>query len=196
MVGLLLAVAVFAALAVLVLRWAAHDLAGPGELSTKSVVASWLLYLLHADTVATATWIGALAIDVPRTLALATGASLAAGGFAFFLAATITLARHGDFAGPRTRQLVVVGPYALSRHPQNLGWGIMLLGIAVAGRSLLALALVGLFAAFVERYARLEERQLQKDFGDSYGAYLASTPAVLPLPGVLSTRAGSRARSR
>ena len=38
----------------------------------------------------------------------------------------------------------------------------MLLGIAVAGRSVVALALVALFAAFVDRDARLEEEQLHR----------------------------------
>lgn len=181
MVGLLVSVAIFTGAALLVLRWAGRDLAGLRALSTKSLVASWLLYVFHADTVATAAWIGAVAVDVPPAAALFIGATLAITGFGVFLAATLALARHGDFAGPRTRRLVTVGPYRHSRHPQNLGWGTMLLGIAIAGRSLVALALVALFAAFVGRYARLEEDHLQRNFGDGYAAYRTQTPAVISL---------------
>ena len=196
MLALLIAVAVFTAVAVLVLRWAGQDLVGRGALSAKSVLASWLLYVFHADTVASAAWINALAVDVPRTVALAAGALVAVAGFAVFLSATVVLVRHGDFAGPRTRRLVTSGPYRLSRHPQNVGWGIMLLGIAIAGRSLVAIALVGLFAVFVERYARLEEHQLQQDFGAPYDAYRASTPALLRRPRRLTAMTASRARPR
>lgn len=182
MVGLLVSVALFTAAAVLVLRWARRDLAGAGTLSTKSLVASWLLYVFHADTVATAAWMGAVSVEAPRAVALALGAVIAISGFGVFLAATRVLVRHGDFVGARTRRLVTVGVYRHSRHPQNLGWGIMLLGIAVAGRSIVALALVTLFAGFAERYGRLEEDQLRGSFGDSYVAYRARTPSVIPLP--------------
>lgn len=151
MLTLVIAIIVFIGLAALVLRWATDDLAGPGTLSAKSLAVAWLLYVFHADTVTGAAWAGALAVDVPRVAALAIGAALAASGLGVFIAATLALVRHGDFAGLRTRRLVTVGPYSLSRHPQNVGWGILLLGIAIAGRSLVALALVALFTVFVER---------------------------------------------
>lgn len=195
MLALLITVAVFSTMAVLVLRWAADDFSETGTLSGRSVVASWLLYVFHADTVATAALIGALAVDVPRTAALIGGAALAVCGFGVFVAATVALARHGDLAGPRTRRLVIVGPYRRSRHPQNLGWAVMLLGIAVAGRSIVALALVALFAAFVDRYARLEEEQLHRDFGDSYNAYRAGTPAVVSLAQMRPARMNARRRT-
>lgn len=196
MLALLVASVVFTGLAVLVLRWAARDLAGSGSLSAKAVVASWLLYVFHADTVTTAAWMGALTVDVSRGAAVAVGAVFAVLGFSLFLAATVGLARDGDFAGPRTRRLVTRGPYRVSRHPQNVGWGIMLLGGAVAGRSLVALAFVGLFAVFVERFARLEERQLQHDFGAEFDAYRARTPAVLAFGPARWLRLSPRARAR
>ena len=182
MVGLLVSVALFTAAAVLVLRCARRDLARSGTLSTKSLVASWLLYVFHADTVATAAWMGAVSVEAPRAVALPLGAAIAITGFAVFLAATRALVRHGDFVGARTRRLVTIGVYRHSRHPQNLGWGIMLLGIAVAGRSIVALALVALFVGFAERYARLEEDQLRRSFGDSYVAYRNRAPPVISLP--------------
>ena len=195
MLALLIAIGLFTALAVCVVRWATADLAATGTLSAKSLAASWLLYVLHADTVASAAWGGVLMVDVPRSVALAAGGVLIVTGFAIFVAATLALARHGDFAGVRTQQLVTVGAYAFSRHPQNVGWGILLLGVAVAGRSLGALALVAVFAVFVERYVRLEEHQLKRDFGAAYDDYRARTPAVLPLLRMGAARAARRAPS-
>ena len=196
MLALLIAIGVFTALAVLVVRWAAGDLAATGALSAKSLAASWLLYVLHADTVASAAWGGVLLVDVPHAAALTAGGTLIAVGFVIFVAGTRALVRHGDFEGVRTRQLVTVGAYRLSRHPQNLGWGILLLGVAVAGRSLGALALVGLFAVFVDRYVRLEEHQLKQDFGFAYDDYRGRTPAVVPFVGVRTARAAERASTR
>lgn len=180
MLALVIAILGFIGLAVFVVRWAGRDLAATGTLSAKSLAASWLLYVLHADAVASAAWGGVLNVDVPRTPALAGGGVLIVTGFVIFLAGTLALVRHGDFVGVRTQRLVTVGAYAFSRHPQNLGWGILLLGVAVAGRSLGALALVALFAVFVDRYVRLEEHQLEQDFGAAYDEYRAHTPAVAP----------------
>lgn len=196
MLAMLLAIGAFTGLAVFVVRWAAGDLAATGTLSAKSLAASWLLYVLHADTVASAAWGGVLMLDVPRVAALTAGGTLIAVGFAIFVAATRALVRHGDFEGVRTRRLVTVGVYRLSRHPQNLGWGILLLGVAVAGRSLGALALVGLFAVFVDRYVRLEEHHLKRDFGVAYDDYRERTPAVVPLLGIRGARAAQRASTR
>jgi protein-S-isoprenylcysteine O-methyltransferase Ste14 len=191
--ALLIAIGVFTGLAIFVVRWAARDLEATGTLSPKSLVASWLLYVLHADTVASAALGGVLMVEVSRPAALAAGAVCIVIGFIVFVAGTLALARHGDFAGVRTQRLVTVGPYAVSRHPQNLGWGILLLGVAIAGRSLGALALVVLFGVFAERYVRLEEHQLKQDFGVAYDEYRARTPAVVSLPGARTARATRRA---
>lgn len=53
MLALLIAIAVFTALAVLVVRLAQADMAATRTLSVRSLAASWLLYVLHADAVAT-----------------------------------------------------------------------------------------------------------------------------------------------
>ncbi|MFP5364914.1 MAG: methyltransferase family protein [Thermoleophilia bacterium] len=196
MLALLIAIGVFTALAVFVVRWAAGDLAATGTLSAKSLAASWLLYVLHADTVVSAAWGGVLIVDAPRVAALVAGGVLIAVGCVIFVAGTLTLVRHGDFEGVRTRRLVTVGPYRFSRHPQNLGWAIVLLGVAVAGRSLGALALVGLFAIFIDRYVRLEEYQLKQDFGAAYDDYRERTPAVMPSLGTRTARTAQRASTR
>lgn len=179
MVALVFAVAVFNSLAALLVHSAQVDYERNGALSTRSAVSSWLLYFFLADSVAIAAYVEALAVDVPGTIAGVVGAVIATGGFVIFALATWTLARGGAFAGSRTQRLVTGGVYGISRHPQNLGWGVMLLGVAIAGRSLLALVLVLVFVDFLERYATVEECDLAGRFGERYTRYEERTRRLL-----------------
>jgi len=168
-IAALLAIAVFVALALVVVRWSEVDYERHERLTTRSTIGAWLLYLFHADTVATASYAGALEVRVlPSVVALAAGIIVGALGLALFLAATTRLARATD---SDEAQLATTGPYALMRHPQNIGWGLVLMGIAFAGRSVLALLLVGLFGVFVRRYTDVEERHMASRFGDRWQRY-------------------------
>ena len=183
MIGFVVAVGVFGLLAAFVLRLADEDLEKRGGLGAIASISLWLLYLFHADTVAAAAFTDLGRIDVPAGPFLASGLLLAAGGWFLFLAATVSLVRHGDFQGLNTTQLVMSGPFRISRHPQNAGWAMLLLGLAVASRSVVALALVAVFALFAGRFARLEERHLVRRFGTTYASYRERTPVFLALPG-------------
>lgn len=172
------AVAVFVALAAVLVRWTEADYRESGRLTTRSTIVGWLLYLFHADSVAAAAYADALRIEaVPARAALVFGVGIGVVGLVFFVGAASRLAR-GSAAAP---DLQTGGVFALMRHPQNFGWGLMLLGIAVGARSLLALALVALFAVFVTRYADVEEAYLESTFGERWRAYRDRTPSI---PGV------------
>lgn len=171
-------IVVFVVLAALVLFWARADLRAHGGLTMRSAVASWLLYVLHADSVASAAWGNLVVVDVPERPALILGGTIIAVGLLLFITASVHLGVRGDFSGMRPRHLVTTGAYRLARHPQNTGWGLLLLGAAIAGRSLLALVLVAVFVVFVDRLMRIEDQQLAHDFGETYAAYRATTPAV------------------
>lgn len=177
MTALLGGLVVFALLALLVLGMLSSEdradtLAGP------AAIAVWFVYLVHADTVFTATYLDEGRWAMSKPLAFALGGALIVVGFALFAWATRSLARHGDFEGIRARRLVVQGPYRLMRQPQNTGWGLMLLGIAVAGRSWISLGLVAVFAVFVLFFERAEERSLRATFGDEFAAWRSRTPFV------------------
>jgi len=73
--------------------------------------------------------------------------------------------------------LMTSGIYRWSRNPQNIGWGLVLVGIALTGRSGVALMLAFLFWLVIHFYiVNVEEKLLIKIFGDSYESYCATTP--------------------
>lgn len=152
-------------------------------LTGPAAIAVWFVYLIHADTVVTAAYVtfGRLSF-IPHTPALIAGIVVGGLGFVLFAWATRTLANRGEFQGLTARRLVVEGPYRFMRQPQNTGWAIMLLGVAIAGRSLVSLALVGIFAGFVMLLTRSEEGALEIAFGDDFLRWRDDTP-VVGLPG-------------
>lgn len=177
MTALIGGLVIFALLALLVLGMLssedrANTLAGP------AAIAVWFVYLVHADTVFTATYLNEGRWATPKPLAFALGGAVIAVGFFLFAWATRSLARNGDFEGIRARRLVTQGPYRMMRQPQNTGWGLMLLGIAVAGRSWISLGLVAVFAVFVFFFERAEERGLRGVFGEEFDAWRARTPLL------------------
>lgn len=190
MTALLAAIVAFSGFAILLLTWAGQDYERRGTLTWRSAIAAWLLYLFHADTVATAAFTDIARLPVPAGPALALGVLVGVIGFGVFTAAVVALVRRGGFDGLTATRLVTDGVFRFSRHPQNLGWALILLGFAIGSRSLIALALVALFGMFAHRYAQLEERHLVQRFGDAYASYGRSTPAYLRLPTRAATQEG------
>lgn len=86
-------------------------------------------------------------------------------------------------SGLEKGELVKSGPYRYSRNPQVVGWGLALLGAALAGRSPKALLLVAAFFLLHSFYLSIEERHLERAFGEEYRRYRANTPRFLGLPG-------------
>ncbi len=178
MVGFAVSIVVFVLLAALVLRWARADLRENGGPTTRSAVAAWLLYVLHADSVAWAAWGQMALVGIPEGPALVVGIVVGGLGFVLFLVSSVQLGTRADFSQMRPTRLVTSGVYRWGRHPQNTGWALVLTGTAIGGRSLLALALVLLFVVFADRFVRIEDEQLAEAFGPEYERYRDATPAV------------------
>jgi protein-S-isoprenylcysteine O-methyltransferase Ste14 len=179
MAGVLAEFAVFAVLALVVVTMLDTE-RDRDDVNAFVTMGMWFAYLVHADTVTTAAYLSFARVPLPRVPLLVAGSAIIVLGFAIFAWAGRTLVRDGSFSGLTSTQLVTAGPFALVRHPQDLGWGLMLLGIAIAGRSPVSLALVAVFAVFVARVWRADERQLMLRFPDAFARYRATTPAVLP----------------
>ncbi len=92
----------------------------------------------------------------------------------------------GDTSGRNTReqrasQLNTDAAYSLVRHPLYLANGVVVLGFALATASLWFVALIlMLYTLAIERIAAAEEHYLFHLYGDTYGAWVADTPAFLP----------------
>jgi protein-S-isoprenylcysteine O-methyltransferase Ste14 len=154
------------------------------KLSGTTVAVVWAAYLVHSAVTgwfAFAAPVGRLAFDA--TTAHLVGAFFAGFGTAIALDAIATFASIERMSGLETDELITEGIYRYSRNPQNIGWGLALLGIAVAGRSPAAIALVGLFALVIHGYlVWLEEPHLEKLFGNKYRQYREQTPRYLGRP--------------
>lgn len=166
----------------MVSRLAADEYANQGALSEGTAALGWALYVLHGMATVLAAVGGALRVDAPAGPAVVVGFLLVlagAGLYGWGVAAMGSLAR---MAGTRVDALVTGGPYRLSRHPQNLGWGLVLLGVALAGRSGLALALVAAYAVVLAAWLPVEDRHLRERFGDRFEAWRRRTPAIVGRP--------------
>lgn len=82
---------------------------------------------------------------------------------------------------PKTRNLVVSGPYRYCRNPMLFGTFLIYFALALAINSLTAVILVVLLAAFMLMVVvKLEEERLLKDFGDQYRQYRRKTSKIIP----------------
>jgi hypothetical protein len=83
----------------------------------------------------------------------------------------------------KAERLATGGPYAHTRNPLYLGSLLIGLGVALAGQSFLAAALVLLyFAFFYPTVMREEAVFLQGRFPQDYGEWARAVPVFLPRP--------------
>ena len=81
----------------------------------------------------------------------------------------------------KDEELATTGPYAVTRNPLYFGSAFLAAGFIVAGHSLWAGLIVGLyFAVFYYAVIRNEEADLRKRFGAEFEDYAARTPLFFP----------------
>jgi len=89
----------------------------------------------------------------------------------------------GITISPRTKQLVVSGPYEYSRNPMVFGVFCAYASIALFLNSLGGFVIVLLLLSLVLAYIKvIEEQRLLKDFGDEYVHYRQTIPMFFPYP--------------
>ena len=126
-------------------------------------------------------------IDILRYLIVALLFSI---GLVFMIWSNIDLFRKGKGGptdvfnvriSPRTKVLVVTGPYRFTRNPMVFGAHSMYFAIAILLNSIAALIFCLLFLfAIVFYLKRTEEKRLLKDFGEEYLAYKKRVPMLIP----------------
>ncbi len=97
------------------------------------------------------------------------------GGFILLAAAWKVL-----YAAQRTHTVAVSGPYARIRHPQYVGFVLIMVGFLLQWPTLITLVMFPILVTMYVRLARREERESLAEFGEQYASYAASTPAFFP----------------
>jgi protein-S-isoprenylcysteine O-methyltransferase Ste14 len=97
------------------------------------------------------------------------------GGFILLSAAWKVL-----YEAQKMHTLATTGPYAHVRHPQYVGFILIMLGFLFQWPTLITLVMFPILVTMYVKLARREEREVLLEFGDAYRRYLARTPAFIP----------------
>jgi methanethiol S-methyltransferase len=84
------------------------------------------------------------------------------------------------FEAQRRHALATTGIYAYVRHPQYVGFILVMFGFLLQWPTLLTLAMFPVLVFMYVRLARTEERETLAEFGDAYQAYMAEVPGFIP----------------
>lgn len=143
---------------------------------------AWSLYAAHAVLVMFVAAKSVWALSLPQLLAGGVGVALIAFGILLYGAGAAVMRSLARMSGRRADRLITSGAYRFIRHPQLVGWALVLLGVAVWGRSLLALLLVVLYLIGLSLLVPTEESKLEQVFGQEYRDYKRQTPPYLGWP--------------
>ena len=72
------------------------------------------------------------------------------------------------------------GPYSHVRHPQYVGFVLVMFGFLIQWPTVLTLAMFPVLVVMYVKLARAEEREAITAFGDDYRRYMADVPAFIP----------------
>ena len=98
-------------------------------------------------------------------------------GYGFYL---LSSAWNVLYHAQRHGLLATVGPYARVRHPQYVGFMLILFGFLLQWPTLLTLLMFPFLLIMYARLATTEEQEMRERFGVEYQAYAARTPRFLP----------------
>jgi protein-S-isoprenylcysteine O-methyltransferase Ste14 len=77
-------------------------------------------------------------------------------------------------------ELAITGPYAYVRHPQYVGFILVMFGFLLQWPTLLTLVMFPLLIWMYVRLARVEEREVTATFGHAYRKYAERVPGFFP----------------
>ena len=84
------------------------------------------------------------------------------------------------YAAQRSHRLATSGPYARIRHPQYVGFVLIMLGFLLQWPTLITLVMFPTLVIMYAALAKREEAEMARHFGDEYRQYAAKTPRFLP----------------
>ncbi|MGV6477757.1 methyltransferase family protein, partial [Azotobacter vinelandii] len=77
-------------------------------------------------------------------------------------------------------ELATTGPYAKVRHPQYMGFVVIMFGFLLQWPTLITLVMFPILLFMYARLAKSEERDTLAQFGDAYRRYMSEVPAFIP----------------
>lgn len=115
--------------------------------------------------------------------------------FAFIIGGFLVISKawYALYQAQRKGELATEGPYHYVRHPQYVGFILVMFGFLLQWPTILTLAMFPILVWMYVRLARSEERDAIATFGDAYRQYARSVPAFIPHIGRLlggSTKVG------
>lgn len=126
--------------------------------------------------------VAAAPVPIDRVIRIIGGLILIGAGIGLVVSARILFLRTGQSPTPwkPTPELILKGPYRLTRNPMYLGVTLFVIGLGVAVNDLWisVFAVVALSAVHIIA-VRPEERYLSEKFGASYRAYLTQVRRYL-----------------
>ena len=84
------------------------------------------------------------------------------------------------YVAQRRHELATDGVYAKMRHPQYVGFILVMLGFLVQWPTILTLAMFPILVVMYVRLAKAEEREAIAEFGDAYQNYMKEVPGFIP----------------
>jgi protein-S-isoprenylcysteine O-methyltransferase Ste14 len=102
-------------------------------------------------------------------------ASLSGGGFILISAGWNVL-----YQPQRQHALATTGVYSHIRHPQYVGFVLVMFGFLLQWPTLLTLAMFPVLVFMYARLARAEEHEALAKFGPAYERYMREVPAFIP----------------
>lgn len=98
-------------------------------------------------------------------------------GFGFWI---LSVAWSVLYQAQRTQTLATSGAYARVRHPQYVGFVLIMLGFLFQWPTLLTLAMFPILVFMYSRLAKREEQDALAAFGEQYALYRERVPAFIP----------------
>jgi protein-S-isoprenylcysteine O-methyltransferase Ste14 len=97
------------------------------------------------------------------------------GGFTLLSAAWKVL-----YAAQKTHKLATTGPYSYVRHPQYVGFLLIMIGFLLQWPTVVTLLMFPILVWMYVALAHREEREVLAEFGEIYATYAAITPRFIP----------------
>ncbi|MCH9828983.1 MAG: isoprenylcysteine carboxylmethyltransferase family protein [Gammaproteobacteria bacterium] len=92
----------------------------------------------------------------------------------------ISVSWHVLWTAQRAGEMATTGPYARIRHPQYLGFILVMLGFLFQWPTLLTLGMFPVLVFMYLRLARIEDTETRARFPERFAQYEAQTPAFIP----------------